>query len=45
MSHLFGQVEEFVPRVKQDGMYKASPASNLNESMPVSCNIFFPILK
>ena len=37
MSYLFGQVEEFVPRVKEEGMYRASPASNLKESIPVSC--------
>ena len=30
-------MEEFVPRVNEEGMYKASPASNLNESIPVSC--------
>ena len=34
---LFGHVEEFVPRVNEEGMYNASPASNLNESIPVSC--------
>ena len=29
-------MEEFVPRVNEDGIYRASPASNLNELMPVS---------
>ena len=36
MSCLLGQVEESVPNVNVEGIYKASPASNLKESIPVS---------